>query len=268
MNSDFLEIALTLAHQASTLVMDYLHKPIQKSQQADSSWLTDADLESDKIIREGLLKNFPDHAIITEETGLLGNKNSDWTWLIDPLDGTKAYAKGIPGFSVMIGLLYQSQPYLGVVVDPIQKITYEAVKGQGAFMTLAAKRSQLKVSERKDFSKMPLVHSPGIPEEKLKQVLDQLHCPVIEPINSVGIKVGHLVRQEADIYLNHHSCHYWDTAAPQIILEEAGGIFTKIDGSALVYAIDHGDYDHHSPSIASNNTQHSQIVDMVSAVEP
>lgn len=263
MSEEFLKVALALAHQASSLVMDYLHKPIHKSQKADSSWLTDADLESDKIIREGLLKNFPEHAIITEETGLLGNKNSAWVWLIDPLDGTKAYAKGVPGFAVMIGLLYQSQPYLGVVIDPIQKITYEAIKGQGAFMTLAAQRSQLKVSERKNFSEMPLVHSPGIPEEKLKQVLDQLHCPVIEPINSVGIKVGHLVRQEADIYLNHHSCHYWDTAAPQIILEEAGGIFTKMNGDPLAYRIAKGDYDHHSPTLASNNTRHASLVEIL-----
>ncbi len=263
MSDAFLKTALALGHRAAALVMDYLHKPIKKSQKADSSWLTDADLASDAIIREGLLENFPDHAIVTEETGLLGNRNSEWTWLIDPLDGTKAYAKGIPGFAVMIGLLHRETPYLGVVIDPLRDVVYEAIRGQGAFLTTASGRSRLQVSLRSLFTEMPLVHSPGIPEETLKAVLEGLKCPVIEPINSVGIKVGHLVRQEADIYLNHHSCHYWDTAAPQIILEEAGGIFTKMNGDPLAYRIAKGDYDHHSPTLASNNTRHASLVEIL-----
>lgn len=254
-----IEIARELALKASNEVIRLLHQPIHQERKKDRSLVTEADLRSDSILREGLAKAFPDHAIVTEEDGLSGKVGSDWVWLVDPLDGTKAYAKGIPGFCVMVGLLKEGRPHLGVVVDPLQNLIYEAVRGQGAYLTSQGKRSRLQVSSRHDFFKMPLVTSTGFKEDLLKRIVDRLRTPVCEPINSVGIKVGMVMRQEADIYLNHHTVHYWDTCAPQIILEEAGGRFTLLDGTPLQYDLA-GDHSHGALTLATNGTRHEELI--------
>ena len=81
-------------------------------------------------------------------------------------------------------------------------------------------------------------------------------------MNSVGIKVGLLVRQTADIYVNHHAVHYWDTVAPQVILEEAGGIFTFSDGRPLAYDLN-SQFQHDAPTLASNGQRHSEFVSII-----
>ena len=128
----FLEKAIELAGHASEKILEISKTDFKTEKKEDSSPVTIADLEADKILREGLLQRFPTHAILTEENGLIGNEKSEYTWLIDPLDGTKAFAKKIPGFCVMIGLLRAGIPHLGVVADPLEKSIYFALKGEGA----------------------------------------------------------------------------------------------------------------------------------------
>ncbi len=263
--SELLETASRLAMEAAQVVLDLAKKPILKNRKEDRSWITEADLRSDQILKEGLAKAFPDHSILSEESGLSGNQSSEWVWMVDPLDGTKAYAKGIPGFSVMVGLLKEGKPYLGVVVDPLEGLVYQAVRGEGAFVIKQGKKSRLSVSDRSDFSEMPLVTSPGFPEDILAQIVDRLRLPVINPINSVGIKVGLVVRQVADIYISHHPVHYWDTCAPQVILEEAGGCFTRLDGKPLAYA-GSSDFSHQALTLASNATRHNELASLLSNI--
>jgi len=261
----YLETARRLAQEAGALVLGMHQSASVKSHKSDHSPVTEADLQSDEWIRRGLAQAFPEHAILTEEDGLSGNVKSDWVWMIDPLDGTKAFAKRIPGFCVMVGLTYRGQPQLGVVVDPIEGLTYEALRGEGAFLWKDGKRQALKVSQRSDYPQMPLVVSTGFPDAALHELQSELGVPTLPPINSVGIKVGLLVRQIGDIYLNHHGVHYWDTCAPQIILEEAGGRFTKLDGTPLSYALQ-APYSHQARTLASNGKRHDDLLKVVSGI--
>lgn len=262
-----LAIARSLALEAAAEIMRLRDFPLEKGRKENQSLVTSADLNSDKIIREGLEKDFPNHCILSEESRRQGNPDSDYVWLVDPLDGTKAYAKGIAGFAVMVGLLKDLQPYLGVIVDPLEDFVYEAIRGEGTFLIHKNQRKQIRVSTRNEFDKMPLVVSPGFPDERLQTIKDELNCPLINPINSVGIKVGHLVRQEADIYLTHHLVHAWDTCAPQIVLEEAGGVMTKINGSELTYDLKEPYY-HDYLTIATNGTRHADLVEWVGKARP
>lgn len=255
----FLDTAKRLALQASTEIKRLRSEPLQQERKEDKSLVTIADLRSDEIIRKGLETAFPDHAVLSEETGLGEKTEAEYVWLVDPLDGTKAYAKGIAGFAVMIGLLKRGEPYLGVVVDPLEDRVYEAVRGEGAFVTEGMQRIALHVSERHQFPDMPLIISTGFPEDKLAEIRGTLNGPIVAPINSVGIKVGLLVRQEGDIYINHHPVHLWDTCAPQIILEEAGGTMTRLDGAPLTYDLD-PPYSHNSRTLATNGQHHQDIV--------
>lgn len=259
MKSDsFLNRAKALALQASGEVLSLLHQPIHQERKQDQSLVTAADLKSDAIIREGLSRSFPDHAVLTEENGIVGPKDAEFVWLIDPLDGTKAFAKGIAGFSVMVGLLKNGRPEMGVVVDPMEERLYEAVRGGGAFETHKGIKRSIHVSRRDRFEEMPLVVSTGFPEEKMKELRRSFSGPLVNPINSVGIKVGLLVRQEADVYISHHSVHYWDTCAPQAILEEAGGVMTELNGMPLRYDLS-GDYSHNALTLATNGRRHEDL---------
>lgn len=264
-SKDLLSVALTLAREASQKILTFQDKPLQKKHKADSSPVTEADLQSDAIICNGLRKAFPDHGVLSEEGGISGKKDSEFLWVVDPLDGTKAFVKGTAGFCVMVGLLKGGRPHLGVVVDPYEGREYTAIRGEGAYHRYQGATERLHVSERKIFSQMPLVISTGFPEDKLKRVLSKLGSPLLEPINSVGIKVGLLVRRLGDIYLNHHGVHYWDTCAPQLILEESGGVFTKLDGTPLAYPLD-GEYRHDLPTLASNGLRHEDIVEAVRGI--
>src|SRR5690242_2381144 len=105
MSSEFIEAARPLALAAAKRLMEMRLEPLEKQRKADHSIVTSADHAADKIIREGLHKAFPKHAVLTEESGLEGDRTTEFVWVVDPLDGTKAYVKGVAGFSVMIGLL-------------------------------------------------------------------------------------------------------------------------------------------------------------------
>lgn len=259
MKSNFLETARGLARTAAKEVLSLLHQPIHQERKQDKSLVTAADLRSDEILREGLRKAFPDHAVLTEENGILGPRDAEYVWLIDPLDGTKAFAKGIPGFSVMAGLLKNGAPCLGVVIDPLESRIYEAVRGAGAFQEHAGSRSALKVSSRKQIEDLRVVVSTGFPEKAMERLNAVCPGPKLRPINSVGIKAGLVVRQEADVYVSHHPVHFWDTCAPQILLEEAGGVFTKLDGSPLVYDMS-SQFAHEGLTLATNGTRHAELV--------
>ncbi|HSA59220.1 MAG TPA: 3'(2'),5'-bisphosphate nucleotidase CysQ [bacterium] len=259
MSEPFLKTARDLALKASREVLSLLHQPLQQHRKHDNSLVTEADLRSDAILREGLAKAFPDHAVLTEENGIVGSPGAEYVWMIDPLDGTKAFAKALPGFSVMVGLLKNGVPHLGVVADPLQARLYEAVRGAGAFQAHAGNRSALKVSKRAQPKDMRVVVSTGFPEKAMARLKAVCPGPLLAPINSVGIKVGLVVRQEADIYVSHHPVHFWDTCAPQAILEEAGGVFTKLDGSPLVYDL-LSDFAHTGLTLATNGTRHAELV--------
>src|SRR4029434_8759061 len=136
----FLKTATDLALKASEEVLKLLKNPTITGRKSDRSIVTEADLKSDEVIRTGLMQAFPDHAVLTEETGLQGRPDAEYVWIVDPLDGTKAYAKGIPGFCVMVGLLKEGRPFLGVVVDPLEERLYQALKGEGAWHTQGRER--------------------------------------------------------------------------------------------------------------------------------
>ncbi len=258
--ADFLPAVRDLARAAGHRVMELLKDPLVKSRKADRSLVTNADHAANDILRSGLRRLFPTHGLLSEETGREGPAGSEWQWLIDPLDGTRAYARGEPGFSVMVGLLEGGRPALGVVYDPLTDRLYEAVRGGGAFLFTGKTRGSLRVSGRDRWTEMPVITSSGFPEPLRRRLEGTLGVAFLNPINSVGVKVGYLARQEADLYINHHPVHYWDTAGPLVVLEEAGGRMTQWDGSPLTYNLD-GIPAHAQATLATNGRRHQDLVD-------
>jgi myo-inositol-1(or 4)-monophosphatase len=94
--------------------------------------VTDLDLASEKLLLERILTAFPSHSVIAEESGLVGKGGGEWTWLVDPLDGTNNVAIGLPAFVVGVALCRDGLPVLGVVHDPVSAETWSAIRGRGA----------------------------------------------------------------------------------------------------------------------------------------
>ncbi|MBK6881148.1 MAG: 3'(2'),5'-bisphosphate nucleotidase CysQ [Elusimicrobia bacterium] len=261
---DRLPAVCELVAAAGRRVMELFRLPLVAARKEDNSLVTNADHAANEILTTGLRGAFPGDMILSEETGLEGPAGAALTWLVDPLDGTRAYAKGAPGFSVMVGLLEAGRPVLGVVFDPLNQRLFAAARGAGAREWARGEWIPLRVSARNEWNAMPLITSTGFPPEMRQNVERALRVRFLHPINSVGVKVGYIVRGLADLYLNHHPVHHWDTAAPLVILEEAGGRMTHWDGSALDYADPRRL--HTQPPIASNGARHEDLVRALAAL--
>ena len=263
-----LEVAIGLALQAADEIMRIAKTGVTKSRKADNTLVTNADHRSDELIRNGLLDVFPGDGILTEESGESGIEESGLVWVVDPLDGTNAFARQIAGFSVMIGLLQDNNPVLGVVADPLEGWLYFATAGGGAFGVAPgeSKRERLLVSDRNVSADMTLVASPGMSSELDSAFIREFSFKRGHRINSVGIKVGLLVRGLSDVYFNHHSVSYWDTVAPLAIALEAGAEATMLGGEPFLYDFSNDERLHHGPSLFTNGTCHEEIRSRISAI--
>jgi len=237
-----LETARSLAFEASKLILGYYAGEIVAEEKlgADnkSEPVTAADRAASRLIVDGISKAFPDDAILSEED--IGNE-LEWTrakrtWIIDPIDGTAGFIKHEDDFAIQIGLADSGKPVVGVVHLPAFGITYEAALGSGAFVVENGVRKRLTVRNVSDPSEMRVALSRNHFSPRMNILIEHFHFASAVQRGSVGLKMGLIAAQGSDVYIHLSSrTKLWDTCAPQIILEEAGGILTDIYGDALVY---------------------------------
>ena len=128
-----LDTALKISDQAAELIrMSSQRIKSFKSKGEISNLVTQTDIETDKLISGTIKEIFPDHNIISEELGT-NNNNSDYTWYIDPIDGTNNFVHNYPSFAVSIGIFFKDKPLVGVVYDIPNNEKYYALKDQGSF---------------------------------------------------------------------------------------------------------------------------------------
>ena len=151
----FLDIATEAALAAGVVLQDYLGKLedaiTEKGRPGDL--VTAADKASEQVILEVLRRHFPQHSILAEESGKLGNQDNEFLWAIDPLDGTTNYAHQYPCFAVSIGLMIQGVPKVGVIYDPFRDELFRAAAGLGA----TRNRRPIQVSQTAELGKSLLV---------------------------------------------------------------------------------------------------------------
>lgn len=185
--------------------------------------VTRADKESEAFLVEQIHRHFPDHAILGEESGS-HTGNSDYRWVIDPLDGTNNYSQGLPVFTVSIGLEYKQQTVLGVVYAPYFHELYSAIKGQGAFMN----GQRIKVSDKKDLEHSVL--GTGFPYDKDKNPDNNVSnvaaiLPHLRGIRRMGSAAYDLCCVAAGFLDGYWELdlHLWDMCAGGLLVGEAGG---------------------------------------------
>ncbi len=232
---------LATARESAARASDYLRKEYETFTaipDAPVSISTHADKASQELILAFLHERFPDDALCAEEStpafeGL--PKSGRRAWVVDPIDGTRGFAKKVGQFSIMIGLLADGQPVVGVVAEPAQdRITFASL-GEGCWTkTGTATPARCQVSGR-GFAELVLVQSWAKTGMSPKPVQALQPRQVIETYSG-GVKMAMVARGEADVYANTYDTFFdWDICAGHLLVSEAGGTVTDLAGGAIVY---------------------------------
>jgi 3'(2'), 5'-bisphosphate nucleotidase len=227
--------------------------------------VTAADLEASRIIVEDLSFHFPEDAILSEEESddIENRLGRERVWIIDPIDGTAGFIKKDGDFAVQIGLAEKGVPVLGVVLLPFHDVMSYAAKGVGAFAERGGSRQRLAVSSISNVAEVNLAVSRNHRSPRMSRVVEEFGFLSEVQRGSVGLKVGLIADRECDVYINlTPRSKMWDTCAPQIILEEAGGRLTDLWGS--VYRYDIPDVQNWRGIVASNGAIHREVIGRLS----
>lgn len=224
--------------------------------------VTIADRDASRIIVDGLESAFPDDGVLSEEevddekTRLSKHR----LWIVDPIDGTAGFVKHDGDFGVQIGLAEDGRPVVGVVFLPFHNVLMYAVTGHGAFaITGGGKAEKIAVSEIADLPELKLAMSRNHASPRMKRIIEHFGFSRIVRRGSVGLKVGLIADQTCDIYIHPSPrTKLWDTCAPQIILEEAGGRFTDLFGLKIRYDV--ADLQNRNGILATNGVTHETAV--------
>lgn len=228
-----LKIAKEAALEAGQIILEVYQEEFEVEYKEDRSPVTKADFLADKVIGNKIKKEFPLHAILSEESkDDLNRLNNDWCWVIDPLDGTKEFVKKSGEFTVNIALVHKHRVVLGVVYIPVQQALFYAVKGEGAFLEEKETTQRIKVSDRE--YNIRAACSRSHTSLKLTKVL---HKNGIKEFIYAGsaLKGCMIAKGDAEIYYRFGKTCEWDTAALQCVVEEAGGIFKQMDHTEMLY---------------------------------
>ncbi len=195
--------------------------------------VTDADLESQRVIHEYLVSRFPSHQILGEEGGTEEKDpglDAPPTWIIDPVDGTSNYAHDFPFYCVSIGLQVAGEMVVGVIYDPLRDELFSAAKGQGAFLN--GKRIQVTAQDRLDRAMV----TTGFPYQcqGREALFDwwrffSLNAQALRRTGSTALHLAYVACGRADVFYAFDS-HAWDVAAGIVLVREAGGQIHNLVG--------------------------------------
>ncbi len=195
------------------------------------------------------------------------DKNKDWTWILDPLDGTKDFIQGTSNYAMHLALNYKNKPFIGVVLIPDKN---ELWLSYGKKVWCQKKDGSIikpKLSKVKSLQEMVLVTSKNHRNNSLNKLIEKINFVEVKIMGSIGCKVASLVRGESDIYIclsmpGKSSPKDWDFAAPEAILKAAGGAITNINKDDLLYG--ENNFKQEGIIIASNNSNtHKGICDEI-----
>jgi len=252
---NYLEVAEKTAREAGVVLLENLGKVKKIEFKAKNSLVTEVDKLSEEIIINNIKKSFPSHDIFAEESGR-HSENSDYLWLIDPIDGTTNYAHAYPFFSISIALEVKGEVEIGLVYDPVKDEMFTAEAGKGAYLN----GELIKVSKSDSIE-----HS-----HVCTGFMHEVEWMVEANIKHFGnfIRRARAVRRDGSAALDvcYVACgrfdgfwelglNPWDTAAAVLILKEAGGQVTTFSGDE--YSI------YLKEILASNSIIHGQMMEIL-----
>ena len=193
--------------------------------------VTIADNEADQYLCDFLTGEFPNDGWLSEETVDTDERlNKDRVWIVDPLDGTKEFIEGIPHFSVSIGLVYNSEPVVGVIYNPATDEMFSCQKGKGVYLNgnkVIASKKNLLIDSKITVSRSELKRNEWEPYKN--------NFKSIDPIGSVAYKLALVSAGKYDIFATVAPKNEWDICAGDCLISEAGGVFKTINDKKIIY---------------------------------
>lgn len=253
--SPHLLVALQAVKESEEVILKYLDKGMRTELKEDQSPVTIADREAEETIKEVILDQFPDHTFYGEEGEKINLDNhKGYTWIIDPIDGTKSYLRHSPLFATQLALLHDGQFIIGVSNAPLLKELVYAEKGRGCFLNdqlvtvseiSTVNDSYMSFGSLKYFTKHNNI-------QQLLKLAEEVHWA-----RGIGdFWSYHLLAQGKLDVMIEADTKLWDIAAMKVIVEEAGGKVSQLDGS---------DVDHTATTfLATNRHLHEAIIDAFS----
>lgn len=243
-------VAEEAARKAGQLLLESLGK-VKAREKNPRDLVTEADIQSQLTIKNHLLSHFPDHGFIGEE-GDHSQTSADFCWIVDPLDGTTNFVHQLPGFAVSIALRHANEILVGVVYDPIADEYFSAAKGRGAKLN----DQPISASDCTELGQSLLVCSFSSKVtrdgDEVRRFLNILPHATVRRMGSAAINLSYVACGRLDGYWAT-SLKLWDMAAGYLIAQEAGAIFSNIDGSEL-------NFDDPTFVMAATPELHAQII--------
>ena len=223
-----------IALSAGDIIMEVYNSPdFAVKGKEDKSPVTIADIKANEYIVEALRAKYPKYSILSEESADdLSRLQNDNCFLVDPLDGTKEFIKRNGEFTVNIALTYKGISVAGVVYLPAIGRLYYASKGYGAWLAAEGQLRQIKVSQRNENPRLVVSRSHRTADED--RLIEEMGITEVREAGS-SLKGCLVAEGEAELYYRYGPTMEWDTAAMQIVVEEAGGIFRQMDHSPMTY---------------------------------
>lgn len=240
-----------IAREAGALLMGYFHRRVKIEYKGDADLVTEADRASEKLILERIRTHWPSHEVIGEE-GARIETGGDYRWYVDPLDGTTNFAHGFPVFCVSLGLAFKGERKAAVVYDPTRDELFAAERGRGAVL------NGEKIEVSKTTKLLQSLVGTGFPSHKRHKNPNiyfyhqlTLRSHGVRRAGSAALDLTSVAAGRLDGFWEFN-LNAWDTAAGVLIVEEAGGKVTGIDGQPM--AITDRDV------VATNGLIHSELL--------
>ena len=245
------EVARDAARRAGQVLMDRFHMDKEVSFKSRGNIVTDVDTLVEGEILEILGREYPDMGILAEESAG-ARADAGYVWIVDPLDGTRNYASGIPFFSVVVGLALDGEVLIGVNYDPARDEMFEAERGKGAFLN----GRPIRISEKSSIEDCIIGMDLSYNNDGAINGLDVIRSiwPGMQTARIMGssaLGIAYAAAGRTDLYF-HHQLEPWDQVAGMLLVEEAGGTITDRTGKrANLYS---------DGLIASNSTLHAEFM--------
>ena len=208
--------------------------------------VTLADLKVNELIIKGINEKYKNinWDILSEENVKISSKifdsKTDWTWVLDPLDGTKDFIQGTSNYAMHLALNFKHKPYIGFVLIPYKNQLWIADGKKTWCEKRDGSKSEPILLKNRNLNKMTLVTSKNHGNEALKNLIHEINFCKVEIMGSIGCKIASILQGQSDIYISlslpgKSSPKDWDFAAPDSILKAAGGAITNLDNQELHY---------------------------------
>lgn len=229
-----IDFMIETARDAGKVILEYFGHARQVRTKSDKGdVVTQADLDADRLIISRIREAFPEDGILTEESGALSLPEGARVWIVDPLDGTRNFSRGVPFFCVSIGVIRDGRPIAGVIHDPVHDETFHAVEGEGAFLN----GERIHVCDETDLELVVVnmawtrITSDGRDFMPMAVKMTE-HTNYTRRYGSAALALAYTAagRVHATVLVDIKS---WDVAAGMLMITEAGGIVTDYSGNSI-----------------------------------